>query len=211
MLEYYSFFTDHFGVRLRPSPTSESGRSSSAFFSHRVANRSTRSCALRDPFSLRGAAREVTLHSQLPGGGRLEGAVRARYGLKKVLLVPGDPEILEDLDQQQRRSVQRQVLRSMAQRFAEHFDALLAAAAARQRAAVKAGREAVPIVVGVAWGRTMHLLARHLLSTPRPLRLAELHVVPIVGITSALRADPVEANVVAMDFPRAYRGPSPPP
>jgi len=137
---------------------------------------------------------------------RLEGAVRSQYGLQKVLLVPGDPDILQDLDQRQRRSIQRQVLHSMAQRFAEYFDTLLVGAAARQRAAIKAGREAAPFVVGVAWGRTMHLLARHLLSTPRPLRLAELHVVPIVGITSALRADPVEANVVAMDVARAYGG-----
>ena len=137
---------------------------------------------------------------------QLEAAVKSYYGLKHVLLVPGQPDIGDDLDQQRRRSVHTEVIRAMAQRLAEHLDSLMAAAAAQQQAAALARQDIRPFVLGVAWGRTMHLIAEHLLSTPREPRPKDLQVVPIVGITSVLNPEPVEANVIAMDIARAYRG-----
>jgi DNA-binding transcriptional regulator LsrR (DeoR family) len=82
----------------------------------------------------------------------------------------------------------------------------MAEAAAQQQAAALARQDIKPFVLGVAWGRTMHLIAEHLLSTPREPRPKDLQVVPIVGITSVLNPEPVEANVIAMDIARAYRG-----
>jgi DNA-binding transcriptional regulator LsrR (DeoR family) len=138
---------------------------------------------------------------------RLEEAVRARYPqLKKVLLVPGLPQILEDIDQRRRRSLHTHAILAMAQRVAEHLDALVAHAGACQRAVAQAGKSFEALVIGVAWGRTMNLLAEHLLSTPREHRLLGLQVLPIVGITSSLKADPVEANIVAMNIARAFGG-----
>ncbi|HVO28053.1 MAG TPA: sugar-binding domain-containing protein [Candidatus Margulisiibacteriota bacterium] len=127
---------------------------------------------------------------------RLEDAVRLRYGLLRVLLVPGLPDMLEPLDVKQRRNVQTQVIRSMARRVIEYLDALLADAAARQEG----------FTLGVAWGRTMRLLAEHLRSTPRDVCFPGLEVVPIVGITCASLQEPTEANVIAMRFAEAYRG-----
>ena len=90
---------------------------------------------------------------------RLEEAARARYGLRRVRLVPGLPEILEELDQRRRRSLQTEVIQAMAQRVAEHLDELVAAANVRQRAAAAAGKEVEPFVIDVAWGRTMNIVA----------------------------------------------------
>ena len=87
----------------------------------------------------------------------LQDALRQRYGLQRVILVPGLPEMLEDLDGMQRRNVQTQIIQSMAHRVVEHLDALLADAAARRE----------PFTLGVAWGRTMRLIAEHLFDTPR--------------------------------------------
>jgi DNA-binding transcriptional regulator LsrR (DeoR family) len=137
---------------------------------------------------------------------RLEAAVRARYGLRKVLLVPGPPEVLEDLDEKARRAVHLGVIRAMHQRLGEHLDAVLAEVAIAQETEAKAGRDVRPYCLGVAWGRNMHLFARHLLSTPRAARPRALYVLPIVGITCTFKADPVEANAVALDVAQAYRG-----
>lgn len=104
-----------------------------------------------------------------------------------------------------RRMVHTEVIHAMAGVVADHLDDLLAAAA-RDAAAASGGQEGEPIVVGVAWGRTMHLIAVHLLSTPRPMRFPALEVVPIVGITAVRNTEPIEANVIAMDIARAYGG-----
>jgi DNA-binding transcriptional regulator LsrR (DeoR family) len=127
---------------------------------------------------------------------QLEETVRLRYGLRRVLLVPGVPDILEDLDVKQRRNVQTQVILSMARRVAEYLDALIAEAAA--------GRER--FTLGVAWGRTMRLIAEHLRSTERVVHFTALEVVPIVGITCESTREPTEANVIAMRVAQAYQG-----
>ncbi len=127
---------------------------------------------------------------------QLEEEVRLRYGLRRVLLVPGLPEMREDLDVTQRRNVQTQVIRSMAYRVVDYLDELLAEAAVLREA----------LTLGVAWGRTMRLIADHLRSTHRGVRFPGLEVVPIVGITSESMREPTEANLIAMRFAEAYRG-----
>jgi len=126
----------------------------------------------------------------------LEDAVRLRYGLQRVLLVPGVPDMLEDLDVKQRRNVQTQVIRFMARRVGEHLDALLADAAIKRDT----------FTLGVAWGRTMRLITEHLRSAPPDVYFPGLEVVPIVGITCASLREPTQANVIAMRFAEAYRG-----
>lgn len=130
---------------------------------------------------------------------RLEDAVRLRYDLQRVLLVPGLEDMLDEkLDAKQRRGVQGYVIRSIARRVAEYVDALLAQAA----------RERSAFTLGVAWGRTMRLIAEHLRSTHREVRFETLEVVPIVGITCESLREPTEANVIAMRFAEAYNGQS---
>jgi DNA-binding transcriptional regulator LsrR (DeoR family) len=129
---------------------------------------------------------------------RLQDAVRLRYGLQRVMLVPGLPEMLEELDVLQRRNVQTQVIQAMAPRVVAYLDALLTDAAARRET----------FTLGVAWGRTMRLIAECLRSTPRPVRFPELEVVPIVGITSESTREPTEANVIAMHVAEPYKGQS---
>jgi DNA-binding transcriptional regulator LsrR (DeoR family) len=143
--------------------------------------------------------------------GRLREAVLARYadfGLRSVALVPGDLEILGDLDLVRRRALRTEVMQEMAAAAAKVLDDHVAAAAARQREDIAAGRTPDTFIIGVAWGRMMHLIARHLHCTARPCHLTDLHVVPIVAPTSAYRQDPVEADLVAMDIARAYGGSS---
>lgn len=135
---------------------------------------------------------------------RLQEDVRRRFDLKRVLLVAGDQEIL-GASGERRRRLHTQVIRAMAQRAAEYLDELVAAAAVRQHAAQAAAQKFDPFVVGVSWGRSMNTLSQYLRSTPRP-RAPDVRVYPIVGVTSALKVEPVEANMVAMSFGQAYRG-----
>src|SRR5262249_10170670 len=127
---------------------------------------------------------------------RLESAVKARYKLERVLLVPGNPDMLKVVDKERRRSLHTEVIRGMAHLLAGYLDEIIDAAALRQREAHEAGRAMQPFRLGTAWGRTMHMLAELLLETRRESRRAELHVLPIIGITSTLNTLPVEANVV---------------
>jgi deoxyribonucleoside regulator len=129
---------------------------------------------------------------------RLESAVGARFGLQQVLLVPGLPAILEPLSAEEHRNVHTRVLRAMARRVVEHLDGLLA----------KALRSGRPYMLGVAWGRTMHLIAQQLRTTARDICFPGLEVVPIVGITGESLTEPTEANVIAMRFAEAYGGKS---
>jgi DNA-binding transcriptional regulator LsrR (DeoR family) len=137
---------------------------------------------------------------------QLEDAVRAQYGLRKVLLVPGHREIMNDLDRERRRSMHQAIIQAMAPCAAAVLDSLVTEAAKRQCAAASANQGFEPWRLGVAWGRTLHLIARHLLSTERAPQTPELEVVPIIGITSTRNTLGVEANVVAMDVARAYGG-----
>jgi DNA-binding transcriptional regulator LsrR (DeoR family) len=137
---------------------------------------------------------------------RLEDTVQSAYGLKKVLLVPGYGEMLDELSAQRRRNIHSQVILDMARRVAGYLDERLAAAGERLREAAQTGRKVAHFLVGVAWGRTMNNIACHLCSTRRPTRLPFLEVLPIVGTTCASNSSGVEANVVAMDVARAYGG-----
>ena len=144
---------------------------------------------------------QVHLPDELTEVIRLEAALQARFGLQRVLLVPGRRSMLDDLEARERRSVHTEVIRAMVRRVADHLDSQVADAARRQQAAE--GPPA-PFLIGVAWGRTLHLLAEHLLSTKRPPQSPAMQVVPVIGITNTLNTLPVEANVVAMDIARAY-------
>ena len=140
---------------------------------------------------------------------RLEEAVLRRYerfGLREVLLVPGDLEILADIDLARRRALRTEIMQLIALRVADYLDDRVAEAVARGRAAVAGGEKAETFIIGVAWGRTLHLVAQALQSKPRPCHLADLLVVPIVAPTAAFRQDPVEANLIAMAIARAYGG-----
>ena len=129
---------------------------------------------------------------------RLENEVRSRFGLQQVLLVPGLPAILEPLSVEELQNVHTRVLRAMARRVVEHLDDLLA----------KALRSGRPYMLGIAWGRTMHLIAQQLRTTARDICFPGLEVVPIVGITGESLTEPTEANVIAMRFAEAYGGKS---
>jgi DNA-binding transcriptional regulator LsrR (DeoR family) len=127
---------------------------------------------------------------------RLEDEVRLRYKLQRVILVPGLPEMLEDLSVMQRRSVQTHVIRDMASSVVQYLDTLLSDAA----------RTREQFTLGVAWGRTMRLVVERLRSTLREVHFPELEVVPIVGSTCELLREPTEANVIAMRVAEAYDG-----
>jgi deoxyribonucleoside regulator len=129
---------------------------------------------------------------------RLENAVRAQYGLQRVLLVPGVPDMLKQLSVQERRNVQTHIIRSMACRVADHLDNLLE----------QTTRKSDTPILGVAWGRTMRLIAEYLRSTARRVCCPGLEVVPIVGITCESLREPTEANVIAMHVAEAYHGQS---
>lgn len=136
---------------------------------------------------------------------RLEEAVRARFGLKKVLLVSGSSDILQELDPARRRELHTAVIRSMAVVVANYLDGIIGAVRPHGVVASPTG-VALPFVLGVAWGRSMSLIARYLQTTPRPAASLHLKVVPIVGITAVLNAEPVEANIIAMSVAQAYGG-----
>jgi DNA-binding transcriptional regulator LsrR (DeoR family) len=138
---------------------------------------------------------------------QLEAALRriyGPYGVREVLLVEGVDNMLDDLDPQRRRAVHNMVIRSMAQRLARYLDDLVKAAARRQREASKRGAAIVPFRLGVAWGRTCHMLAEHLLATMRSIPPLAMEVLPIIGATSTSNTERVEAVVIAMDIAEAY-------
>lgn len=125
---------------------------------------------------------------------RLEQAVKKRYGLKDVRLVPGIPQTADELDQARRRALHTRVTRQMARRVGERLDELVEVAAPD-----------VPFIVGVAWGRTMRLVADRIASSRRP-RLPSMRVYPIVGVTFADQAEPVEGHSIAETIAEAYGG-----
>lgn len=137
---------------------------------------------------------------------RLQEKVRKKFRLEKVLLVPGYPRMVEELKRDEHRRIHSAVIRSMADRVAPYLDELIAAAAKRRREAAAAGEHCEPYRIGVAWGQTLHNICEELLTSHRKVRLKEVEVLPIIGITSTLNTEPVEANVVAMDMARAYGG-----
>jgi DNA-binding transcriptional regulator LsrR (DeoR family) len=134
---------------------------------------------------------------------RLEAAVKARFGLRKVLLVPGRIDIIEEMDQSRRRALHTEAIRDMADLVARYLDEIIGAAV---RQGPPARQPDGSLMFGVAWGRSMRLNIKHLQSTPRPVRCPWLKVVPIVGITATLNAEPVEANIIAMAMAELYGG-----
>jgi len=161
---------------------------------------------LRRAFELGIVAPLLALPGETVEIDRLERALKERFGLREVLLVPGLPQIQNPRDKSQRRALHTEIVRAMARRVVKYLDSIIDAAAVRQEETRRDGRKPDPFRLGVAWGRTMHLVAECLGQTAREARWADLHVLPIIGITSTLNTLPVEANVVAMDIARAYGG-----
>lgn len=126
----------------------------------------------------------------------LETSVRERFGLQKVLLVSGRPEILDRLDEPRRRALHTSVIQEMAVKVVAYLDERLGAA----------GANGTAVQLGVAWGRSMSLIVRELQNTPRRVRCPSLTVLPLVGPTATLNREPVEANVIAMAIAQAYGG-----
>lgn len=126
----------------------------------------------------------------------LEERLRRKFGLKRVMLVPGGPDGDRALSGE-RRAVRERVVDWMVARAADYLHELLAPLAARSQ----------PVFVGNAWGWTMRRLADHLLAMPT-LELKNVHFIPIAGITAARRREPVEANVIAADLAHAFGGKS---
>jgi len=138
----------------------------------------------------------------------LEHAVKKEYRLKRVLLVHGLVEICDDPDPRRRIALHTRIVRAMAVRVAEYLDGFVDATAKEQRKAAQSGQEVKPALVGVAWGRTMHMIAEHLPSSPRRARAFRrgLEFLPLIGSTNSRNREGVEANVVASDFARAFGG-----
>jgi DNA-binding transcriptional regulator LsrR (DeoR family) len=127
----------------------------------------------------------------------LQGTFKAQ-GIKRVRLVPGHPEMLKDVERDRLRQIHTEVTHKLARRAAEYAYELLADAA-------RAERER-PFRIGVAWGRTLHAFAQQLLASPPRTLPDDVKVYPIVGITDAEQALPVEANGIASIVARAVRG-----
>ena len=120
---------------------------------------------------------------------RLEQAMQDRFGVK-VLLVPGHPEMLQSTQQDRLKAIGEAVTLTLAEKAADHVARVLADAAA----GAHAGEE---YRIGVAWGRTMHRLARALRARPPGVCPLKLKVYPIVGIVQAAQTLPVQANMIA--------------
>ena len=131
----------------------------------------------------------------------LEEAVRARWALDGVLLVPTSAD-LEDLG----RGVREQIVHAMAERVTEHLDAVVRDAIGRRRDALQAGRELAPFKLGVGRGPHMRPVADHVRCSRRRPRLAAFEVWPIVGMTGALNSRGDDASPIATDIARAYGG-----
>ncbi|TMA67562.1 MAG: hypothetical protein E6J69_09275 [Deltaproteobacteria bacterium] len=139
----------------------------------------------------------------------LEQAVRRRYahkGLRTVTLVHAEPTLLEDLHPDERVRVRLEVTGVMARLLAPHLDALVANAAKEARAAERAGRRMEPFRIGVGSGRTIRLLADHLLHTPRPVRTPAVEIVPTLAVVGTLGGNHLEANMIAQDIAEAFGG-----
>ncbi len=130
---------------------------------------------------------------------RLERKVKQRYPkLREVLLVPGFPSMLDKPTREHRQTVHMQVVRAMARRVADYLDEFVA----------KYVGNANGVLIGCAWGRTVHAVAEFLNMTPRAVQLPLLRAMPIVGVTLATHEHPVEANVVASHIATAFGGSS---
>lgn len=137
----------------------------------------------------------VRLRHEITEIARLEAKLQRVFGLKDVILVAGLPAIAMDLGTIDRRVVRDNTLTAMLVRLAGYVEGLLESAREADEA----------FVLGVAWGRTLRLFAEALERAPRRA-VERLHVVPIVGITSAPHTEPVEANVIASDIARILGG-----
>ena len=129
---------------------------------------------------------------------QLADKLKTTYGLSHVLLVPGNDEMLKPSDVEHARSIHREIRAALARRTATYLDEVLAR--------VRRTRTKDRILLGCAWGFTMQKLAAELRNTPRPFKLPNLEVVPIIGATGISDADGVEASTVTADIARCYGG-----
>lgn len=149
---------------------------------------------------------EIRLPAEQKDVMRLANAVRNRFRLDQVLLVPGLPQMLTATDRDSRRGIQARVLSSMARKVVTLLDTLIEQMAEQHAEACGSGAEPRPVRLGVAWGRTMYEICEKLAAEPRLVQLKQLEVLPIIGITSNKNKDPLEANIVAMRIATAYGG-----
>jgi DNA-binding transcriptional regulator LsrR (DeoR family) len=119
--------------------------------------------------------------------------LKQNFNIRKALVVPGLPGMLTEMDPVKRRSIHQMVTGALAICAASYIDEQVRSCRGRVR-------------LGVAWGRTMHAIADALLHTRDLYAAPEMEVVPIIGITSAKDPEGLEANVVAMDIARAFKG-----
>lgn len=151
----------------------------------------------------------IALPSEVVDVYRLEREVKARYeqfGLRNVMLVPGLPDVLEDLERDRRCILRGTVLQLMTDRLVDYLDEIVLGAVRRRHSALRAKKQPRPFRLGLAWGRTLSLLAERLSQTPRPCHLRNLEALPIIGLTGTDNVHPVEANVVAWNVAKAYGG-----
>lgn len=128
---------------------------------------------------------------------RLEAAVAAEFNLKRVRLVPGFPDILAPNNPIQRRKVHDAVIRTMARATVEHLGEIIAARASCEQPALQ---------IGVAWGRTLSIVAEQMRATAWPGQSRWIRFIPIIGITASENRKPVEANIIAMNLAQAVGG-----
>lgn len=120
--------------------------------------------------------------------------------LRRVILVPGDPRVLDDgLSKEEQKAIHRRVTILMAEAGAKHVAELLREAGARHPA------ERV-YRFAVARGYTLYEFAKAL----RRLHLEDypklIKVLPTVAIGDVQRAHPVEANIIASEVATVLRG-----
>jgi len=152
---------------------------------------------------------DVNLEAERIEIAHLEQDVKARYGdkgLRTVTLVHADLLLREDLPPAERLRVRLEVTGAMARLLAPHLDALVENAAKEARAAERAGRQTAPFRIGVGPGRTLRVLADHVLHTPRSVRTSAVEIVPTLGYVGTLGGNDLEANMIAQDIAEAFGG-----
>src|SRR5437870_2749764 len=152
---------------------------------------------------------DVNLEAERIEIAHLEQDVKARYGdkgLRTVTLVHADPLLREDLPPAERLRVRLEVTGAMARLLAPHLDALVENAAKEARDAERAGRQTEPFRIGVGPGRTLRVLADHVLHTPRSVRTSAVEIVPTLGYVGTLGGNDLEANMIAQDIAEAFGG-----
>jgi len=147
----------------------------------------------------RGLVRVVTcLPAEVARITYLEQELKRVLGLRHVLLVSGEPAMLQDRFSPRHANIHRDVTAAMAERVVEFLCHKLQMA---RRVAPKRQYR-----VGVAWGSTLYAVARALQSTDhtRDKRPDDTVFLPVIGTTSNDNLEPLEANSVATIFARVF-------